>query len=83
MEGMTDLEKKEALAAEAGRLLQPGSMFNQIITSLTSECIQELTNAAIGDLTATAAHAKLKALNDIKGRLRSIQNDATMARHRV
>jgi len=76
------LEQKQELAAEADRLLEPGSMFNAIVTLLVGESVAQLVEADIGGLTATAAHARIKALEDIKGRLRILKNDATMAEHR-
>ena len=77
------LEAKQALAKEADLLLKDDSLFNSIVNVLIQECMVELLEAPIGDLTATAAHARMKGLNDIKGRLRMIKNDATMAKHRA
>lgn len=73
------LHEKVELGEEAKRLLAPGSMFNRVVTTLTAEYMNELIQSDVGGLTASAAHASMKALNDIKGRLKMIENDATMA----
>lgn len=77
------LEAKQLLAKEAELLLKEDSLFNKIVSTLIQECMVELMEAQVGDLTATAAHARMKGLNDIKGRLRVIKNNATMAEHRA
>lgn len=74
------LEQKAEIAAESERLLNPGSTFNKIVTVLVDECIQELVTADVGDLTATRAHARMKALNDIKARIKALQNDYLIAK---
>jgi hypothetical protein len=77
------LHEKIELGEEAKRLLAPGSMFNKIVTALLVEYTDVLIQAPVGDLTAHAAHASMKALNDIKGRMQIIANDATMAKDKA
>lgn len=68
--------------AEMAKELEENKIFQSIITTLLAESIQELVNADVGGLTAQAAHARIKALNEIKGRIKAFQNDATMMRRR-
>lgn len=72
-------EEIEELAAEAKALLAPNSLFNKIVTTLVREAVAELTAAPLYDLTARAAHARMKSLEDIKQRLKVIQDNALMA----
>lgn len=76
-------QQKVELAEEAKRLLSKESLFNQIISGLVIEYHQNLIDSEIGSIQSQAAHAGLKALNDIKGRLRVVENDATMAKNRA
>lgn len=73
------VEQKVQLAEEAKLLLAPGSMFNKIVTALTAECMEELIQNDVGSLTATRAHGTMKGLNEIKGRLQVLVNDAIVA----
>ena len=75
-------EEVEELAAGAKALLAPGSLFNRVVNGLVVECMEELTSAPLYDLTARRAHARMKSLEDIKQRLTSLVNDATMASRR-
>lgn len=74
--------EKVELAEEAKRLLSPNSMFNKIVNGLIVECHEKLIQAEVGSLTASAAHASMKALNDIKIRLQIFVNDVTMEKDR-
>lgn len=71
------------LGEEAKRLLEPGSMFNRIINGLVLEYHQGLMDAALNSTEAIAAHAGLKALNDVKGRIKMVENDAVVARDKA
>lgn len=73
-----EIEQMAALSAE----LDNNKVFQSIITTLTAEAIQELLTCEVGGLTAQAAHARMKALNDIKARIKGFQNDAVMMRRR-
>lgn len=75
-------EEVQELAATAKALLAPGSTFNRVVNTLVAEAVAELTAAPMYDLTARRAHARMKALEDIKQRLRTLENDATMASRR-
>lgn len=77
--GTLSAVERDELAAEAKSMLAPGSMFNRVVTELVKEAIAELTAAPLYDLTARAAHARMKSLEDIKQRLKVIQDDALMA----
>lgn len=72
-------EELQELAAEAERLLAPGSLFNRIVKTILADTMQELIQAPLYDLTAQAAHAKMRALESIKGQLQIVVNDAKMA----
>jgi hypothetical protein len=72
-------EEMHELAAEAKAMLAPGSLFNKICTNLVAEAVAELTAAPMYDLTARAAHARMKALEDIKQRLKIFQDNALVA----
>lgn len=71
-------EELQELAVEANRLLEPNSLFNRIVKTLISDAVTELVQAPLYTLTARAAHAKLHALDSIKGQLQVIVNDAKM-----
>lgn len=71
-------EELQELAAEANRLLEPNSLFNRIVKTLVADAVAELVQAQLYTLTARAAHAKLHALESIKGQLQVIINDAKM-----
>lgn len=72
-------EEVEELAAEAKAMLAPGSIFNRVVTALVAEAVAELTAAPMYNLTARAAHARMKSLEDIKQRLKIFQDNALMA----
>lgn len=67
----------------AKQMLAPNSTFNRVVTKLVGEAVAELTAAPVYDLTARQAHARMKALEDIKQRLANLVNDATMASRKV
>lgn len=75
MPNKQELEEMRELAAEADRVLAPNSVFNRVLTNVTKKYIQELTQAPVYDLTARAAHAKLIALEAIKGEFRILSNN--------
>lgn len=75
-------EEVQELGATAKSMLAPGSAFNRIVNTLVAEAVTELTAAPMYDLTARRAHARMKSLEDIKARLRTLENDATMATRR-
>lgn len=55
-------------------------VFQEAINRLRKQYYDELMGAPVGTLTATAAHAKLVALNDIPQQLGIFINDAKMRR---
>lgn len=55
-------------------------VFREALKELRKRYYSELMEAGVGTLTATAAHAKLKALEDIPGQLAIFINDAKMRR---
>lgn len=78
-----DADKREEiiqLGEEANRLLTPGSLFNRVVKTLTSQYIQELMAITPGELTATGVHAKLIALNDITRSLKVLSDDLVVLR---
>lgn len=78
---MAELSREELLelAAEAERLLAPNSLFQRILKTITADAVAELVQAPLYDLTAQAAHARMRALESIRGQLQIIVNDAKMA----
>lgn len=72
-------ERREALAKEAERLLED-ELFNGVLSALTSDYIQDLMATIPGSEKGVQAHAALRALNDIKGRLTALKNDGAVLR---
>lgn len=78
MKKMSDFEVMER--ATDSIALNENPTFQQALIELRKRYYTELMEAGVGTLTATAAHAKLKALEDIPGQLKIFINDATMRR---
>ena len=73
------LEQRIAVGDEAERLLN-GQLFNSVVSTLVAENIADLMAVEPGSPKSVVAHAKMRALNDIKEGLRRLVNDAAMAR---
>lgn len=75
-ERMTFEQKQRLLElAREARVLLNSESFNKIVTHLVAEQIGILENSDVGSLTATTAHATVRALNQIKQGLRSLANN--------
>lgn len=61
-------------AAEARNLLN-SPLMKEIFDELSSYYIQQLVQAEVGSLTAATLHASMKVINDVQGRLQSVQRD--------
>lgn len=77
MQGISPLEREER-AAEA-RALLGSKIFREAMDALNKEYVDELIQSPIGGLTATQAHAKLYALQEIRSKLQSYVTDLEMA----
>lgn len=77
---MTNIER-DARSAEARSILN-SDVFKSIMADLENRAIASLKSSTIGDLTAQAAHARIKALDEILGELKSIANDSQIVKNR-
>lgn len=75
-----DYETRIANGDEAKRLLGD-RVFNSVLKTLLADHVNELVKTMPGTGEATAVHAGIIALEDIKKRLRALENDGAMARH--
>lgn len=75
-----DYEIRIANGDEAKRLLGD-RVFNSVLKTLLADHVNELVKTMPGTGEATAVHAGIIALEDIKKRLRALENDGAMARH--
>lgn len=57
-------------------------MFQEAMQGIWDAAIQKLLIAPIGDLTATQAHATMRAIDEIRNHLKSVVNDDKMASQR-
>jgi hypothetical protein len=57
------------------RHLQTSKAFILLMEDLREEYTERLIQAEVNSLTATTAHASMKVLADIEGRLRSYRHD--------
>lgn len=71
-----DIEER---AAEARAFLNSPAM-RSIFDDLKEEYLQQLIQAEVGGLTAATAHASIKVLEDIRGKMQSMINDQTFHR---
>lgn len=74
---LSPLEREERAADARALLANP--LLKEILAELEDRSIQELRQADLGGLTAQAAHARIKALDEIKAHLKSIVSDEKMA----
>lgn len=70
---MNSYERQER-SRKVAQLLD-GEIFGEVWDALYSRYLEELMKAPLGELTGTVAHAKLKALQELKADLESIRND--------
>lgn len=75
-------ERRLQLSDEAARLLKD-ELFNGVLSALTSDYIQALMQTKPGSEDGVNAHAALKALSDIKGRLTALENDGAVLRREI
>lgn len=74
---MTDAYQLGVDAADARALIN-SEIFDRAMKALEVRYMKELVQAPLGDLTATAAHARLKAIQDIRMHLNSYSTDEKM-----
>lgn len=70
-------ERRLELASDADELLR-NPAFERVLTHLVAEQLSILTREPIGSLTATGAHATLRALDSMKATLRAMVSDRAM-----
>ena len=73
---LSDLQIEE-LAADAEALLS-NEMFVNALDAVYSRAFRTLVEAEVGSLTASAAHATIKGLEEIRGQLEQHINDHKM-----
>jgi len=73
---LSDLQVDER-AAEAQELLN-NSVFKSALDDVYSRATGTLLNADVGSLTASTAHATMKAIRDVKKQLEDYVNDKKM-----
>lgn len=74
-------EERIERAAEA-RAILASPMITEVFDAIREEYVLELTQAAIGDLRATDAHASIRVLERVRQKLQSYQNDAAFIRNK-
>ena len=74
---LSPLERQER--ANDARHLLNHPLLLEAFDALQKRSIEELLAARLGDLTAQEAHARMKALDEIRGYLNSIVNDEKVA----
>jgi len=74
-----DAYQIEERAAEARSFIN-SDVVKTIFENLQQEYLQQLIQAEVGGLTAATAHARIKALEDIRNSLQSVVNDQLMLR---
>lgn len=72
-----NVESRLAIAKEAKRLLSD-PLFNGVLAALLKDYLQQLMASAPGSPEGIVAHSSLNALDDIKKRLRAIENDGVV-----
>jgi len=70
-------ERRLELASDADELLRSPA-FDRVVNHLVAEQVKSLVGNPIGSLTATEAHATLRALDSLKATLRAIASDRAM-----
>ena len=73
---LSDLEVDER-AAEAKALLE-NSLFADALNDVYSRALGTLLNADVGSLTASTAHATMKAIREVRSQLEQIITDKKM-----
>lgn len=53
-------------------------VFNKVIDSIFNRHVQELCNCPVGELTAAAHHASMKAIHELRSELKSVVSNAKM-----
>lgn len=77
-----NVESRLAVATEAKRLLSD-PLFNGVLAALLKDYLQQLMSSAPGSPEGLVAHSSLNALDDIKKRLRALENDGAMLRNKL
>lgn len=72
-------EERVEIGDEAARLLKD-KLFNTVISSIVADGITQLLNTVPGSDEAVKIHGTLVGLEQIKQRLKVLENDAAMAR---
>lgn len=78
MKKLTD-EQRLAVSDEAKRLLGD-EVFNGVLSAMVADCIVQLISTVPGSPEGIQAHATLRGLDDIKGRLRALEGDGAVLR---
>lgn len=73
------VEQRLLLSDEAKRLLGD-PLFNGVLSVLVKDYMQQLMSTRPGSEEGLVAHASLNALEDIKKRLKALENDGAMIR---
>ncbi len=73
------IDQRLLLSDEAKRLLGD-PLFNGVLSSLVKDYMQQLMGTRPGSEEGTVAHASLNALEDIKKRLKALENDGVVIR---
>ena len=76
------IETRLRLSDEAKRLLGD-PLFNGVLSALVKDYMQELMATKPGSDEGIVAHAGLNALEDIKKRLKAVENDGSMIRKQL
>lgn len=73
------LDQRLLLSNEAKRLIGD-PLFNGVLSSLVKDYMQQLMTTKPGSEEGLVAHASINALEDIKKRLKALENDGVMIR---
>lgn len=73
------IDQRLLLSDEAKRLLGD-PLFNGVLSSLVKDYMQQLMGTRPGSEEGMVAHASLNALEDIKKRLKALENDGVVIR---
>lgn len=72
-------DQRISIGDEAARLLKD-KLFNSVVNTVVRDYMADLMANSPGSEKGLIAHAGLRALDDIKNRLKALENDAVMAR---
>lgn len=76
------LEQRLLISDEAKRLLSD-PLFNSVVSSLVKDYMQDLMKTRPGSPEGLVAHSSLNALEDIKSRLKALENDGVVIRKKL